>query len=116
MMEAAIERQILSLEELSNDLIAANYGNGKPKKKDLIETNFEKIVLSKLQNIRNMFESDDKTDDMMLRDDDEFDDEMLGHEEFSSDDILELLQKIRSGLLALDSDEVFKKILLPDQK
>merc|ERR1712179_95800 len=112
MMEAAIEKQILSLEELSNDLIAANHDNGKPNKEDLVQTNFEEIVLSKLQNIKNMFESHDKTDDMMLRDDDDddgLDDEILGNEDFSSDDLLLLLQNIRRGVLALDGDEVFKE-------
>merc|ERR1712243_463595 len=108
-MEAAIEKQILSLEELSNDLIAANLDNVKTTKEYLIGNNFEQIVLSKLQNIRNILEKNDKNADMMLCDDDELDDEILGYKDLSSDDLLQLLQNVRNGVLALDNDEVFKQ-------
>merc|ERR1711875_204144 len=100
-------KQILSLEELSNDLIAANHDN-KDTKEYLIENNFEQIVLSKLQNIRNILEKDDKNNDMILCDDDELDD-VLGYEDLSSDDLLQLLQNVRYGVLSLDNDEVFKE-------
>ena len=58
--------------------------------------------------IRNILEKDDKNDDMILCDDDELDD-VLGYEDLSSDDLLQLLQNVRTGVLALDNDEVFKE-------
>merc|ERR1719158_178838 len=101
-MEAAIERQILSLEELSNDLFAVDRDNGKTKDEDLIKDRFDGLILAKLDNIRRMLESDDKSLGILLEDDD------IKDNEFSSDDILQLLKNIKSDILALDDDEIFK--------
>merc|ERR1719158_9851 len=101
-MEAAIERQILSLEELSNDLFAIDRDNGKTKDEDLIKDRFDGLILAKLDNIRRMLESDDKSLGILLEDDD------IKDNEVSSVDILQLLQNIKSDILALDDDEIFK--------
>ena len=82
-MEAAIEEQILSLEELSNDLIAANLDNMKIKEEDSKE-GFEDIVQTKLQNIINLLENNDTNFDMIK-------DTEIASEEHSSDAILQIL-------------------------
>ena len=94
-MEASIQEQILSLEELSNDLITANIEN-LDIEDDSTKDVFEDLVLTKLQNIRNLLEStDDKTLDMM-------DDLEIGGEEYSNESIEQLLDTIKSDVMSLD--------------
>ena len=96
-MEAAIEEQILSLEELSNDLIAANLDNMKIKEEDSKE-GFEDIVQTKLQNIINLLENNDINLDMI-------EDTDVDGEEHSSDAILQLLENMKSDVMSLDDKD-----------
>ena len=82
-MEAAIEEQILSLEELSNDLIAANLDNLMIEEENSKE-GFEDNVQTKLQNIINLLENNDTNFDMIK-------DTEIASEEHSSDAILQIL-------------------------
>eukprot|EP00092_Neocalanus_flemingeri_P039257 GFUD01042737.1.p1 GENE.GFUD01042737.1~~GFUD01042737.1.p1 ORF type:complete len:306 (+),score=72.36 GFUD01042737.1:24-920(+) len=101
-MEAAIQEQILSLEELSNDLITANLEHEDDPSKDV----FEDLVLSKLQNIRKILESND--DDEIL---DMVDDiEICGDDEYSQKSIEQLLESVRSDVVSLDFKDDKKSI------
>merc|ERR1712086_1214174 len=97
-MEAAIQEQILSLEELSNDLIAANLDNLKIKE-DVTKDGFEDIVQLKLENIRNVLENTENSFDLVD------DVELHGHE-YSNDSILKLLETIKSDIISLDDSKV----------
>merc|ERR1712129_472091 len=93
-MEAAIQEQILSLEELSNDLIAANLDNLKIKD-DVTKDGFEDIVQLKLEKIINVLENTENSFDLG-------DDVELDGDEYSNDTILKLLETIKSDIISLD--------------
>ena len=94
-MEAALEEQILSLEELSKDLITFNLETADIESEDV----FEDLALSKLQTIRNMLESNDDEDDYFNL---VTEVEDVDSEEYSSESIEKLLNRIKSDVISLD--------------